>query len=54
MSNPEDIKLVFFNSYIYNNYLILSLLIVKEEKKLFYKTHSVSESVSHSVVPGSL
>ena len=54
MSNTKDIKLVFFNSYIYNNYLILSLLIVKKGKKLFYKTHSVSESVSHSVVTGSL
>lgn len=54
MSNPKDIKLVFFNSYIYNNYLILCLLIVKEGKKLFYKTHSVSETASHSVVPGCL
>ena len=54
MSNPKDIKLVFFNSYIYNNYLILCLLIVKEGKKLFYKTHSVSEIASHSVVPGCL
>ena len=54
MLNPKDIKLVFFNSYIYNNYLILCLLIVKEGKKLFYKTHSVSETASHSVVPGCL
>lgn len=37
--SPKDIQLVLYICYVYNKYLILSLLIVKEEK-LFYKTHS--------------
>lgn len=49
MSNPEDIKLVFFNSYIYNSYLSLGVSDSQRRKKLFYKTHSVSEvSVTQS------